>query len=435
MRVLTWGLGYVGLVSSACLAHLGHEVIGIDSDTTKIQVLNQGKCMLKEPGLSEMINRNFTAGRLKGTKEEDAPANWADVLLICVGTPGATDGNYVLDDLKQVVRTIGRRLRHTLSFQVVVVRSTLFPGTTREIVISLLEKYSGKKAGDDFGVVFNPEFLRESTAVKDFFDPPYILIGELNARSGRMVEQLYESINARIIRVEIEEAECLKLTSNAFHSLKVGFANEIGRLCQQLNLDSQTVMDLVCADTRLNISSAYLSPGFAFGGSCLPKDLRSLTTGARQMGITLPILEAVLPSNDLHLETVLSKVRTHNFQSVGVLGLSFKSGTDDLRESPAIELIYRLLQDGFNVRVFDPDVNLELLTGKNKAFLLERLAEIHSIWCTDINLIQSECDGIVVSRAQPEFQAFIHQLKRTHPEILVIDLGAKNIGNTPGSEE
>ncbi|MBI4748549.1 MAG: nucleotide sugar dehydrogenase [Acidobacteria bacterium] len=423
MRVLTWGLGYVGLVSSACLAQLGHDVIGIDSDIAKVQALNQGKSILVEPGCDEIVSRNLNAGRLKGTVEADVAANWPEILLVCVGTPGDSDGNFILDDLNLVTHTIGNRLRQSTSFQVVVVRSTVFPGTTREILIPQFEKYSGKKAGEDFGVVFNPEFLRESTAIKDFFEPPYILIGELDARSGRMVELLYEPMNANRIRVSLEEAECLKLASNAFHSLKVGFANEIGRLCDRLTLDSQKVMDLVCADTRLNLSSAYLNPGFAFGGACLPKDLRSLTAGARHIGVELPILEAVLPSNDLHLEMVLNKVTDHNLGSVGVLGLSFKSGTNDLRESPAVEFVCRLRKKGVMVWVFDPDVKLSRLTRANKEFLMEKLPDIETIVCPDINLIQSRCEGIVVTRPQPEFQAFIRHIRLSHPQIPVINFG------------
>ena len=275
MRVLVWGLGYVGTVSAACLAELGHEVTGVEPHRAKVDAINAGRSPIREPNLEELIHKVVASGRLKATQDGASVIANADISLICVGTPSAADGGQNLNYLRNVATEIGRGLRQGSGYHVVVVRSTLFPGTTRGTLRELLEEHSGRRAGADFGLASNPEFMRETSAINDFLNPPYTVIGEFDQRSGDRVRELYQGIDVPIYRVALEEAEVLKMTNNAFHAVKVGFANEIGRVCARLGIDSHVVMGMVCADTKLNISPAYLKPGFAIGGSCLPKDLRS----------------------------------------------------------------------------------------------------------------------------------------------------------------
>jgi GDP-mannose 6-dehydrogenase len=289
---------------------------------------------------------------------------------------------------------------------------------SRDFLLPLLERYSLRSAGEDFGLVVNPEFLRETEAVNDFHAPPYTVLGELDKRSGDLIAQLYDSIQAPLYRVALEEAELLKVVNNAFHALKIGFSNEIGRICDRLGIDSHVLMQLVCADTKLNISSAYLKPGFAFGGSCLPKDLRSLIFNARQLGVEIPILDSVLPSNTLQVEAARIKIHESGAKHVGILGLSFKAGTDDLRESPVISLIRQLWQDGLEISVYDPDVNLEVLLGSNLEYLQRQLPQIDRILRTDINSVLDECQTLVITQKRPEFTA-IQGLKR---DVAVLDL-------------
>jgi len=410
MRILIWGLGYVGTVSAACLAQLGHEVIGVEPNLTKVEALNAGRSVIKEPGLDTLVSQMVRMGRLRATQDGVPLIPWADISLICVGTPAAADGSPVLDYVCNVAMDIGRGLRDITAYHVVVLRSTVFPGTIRNMLGQILEEQSSRQAGDDFGLVMNPEFMRETNAISDFYAPPYTVIGELDTRSGDRIEALYQDIKAPIYRVSLEEAELLKLVNNAFHALKIGFANEVGRLCDRLGVDSHALMRLVCADTKLNISSAYLKPGFAFGGSCLPKDLRSLTFHARRLGIEIPIVDAVLPSNRLQIEAARLKVHALGARRVAVLGLSFKPATDDLRESPIIGLIRDLWQDGVDVLVHDPDVQPETMLGSNREYLERQLPQIHQILRPQIADVLRECHAVIVSQKRPEFTAALQTL-------------------------
>ena len=419
MRILVWGLGYVGSVTAACLAKLGHEVIGIEPNRTKVQALNAGRNVIKEPGLDDLIGDAVKAERLKATQHGTDLVGWADVSLICVGTPGAADGSPVLDFVRNAAVDIARGLHDASSYHVVVLRSTVFPGTTQTLLRTLLEEHSGRKVGRDFGLVYNPEFLRETSAIGDFHGPPYTVIGEFDVNSGDMVQKLYADIRAPIYRVKSEEAELLKLVNNAFHSLKIGFANEVGRLCDRLGVDSHSVMQMVCADTKLNISPAYLKPGFAFGGSCLPKDLRSLTFHAHRLGAKIPIIEAVLPSNQIQIEEALLKVQELGAQRVGVLGLSFKPDTDDLRESPVISLIRHLWQDGLDVIVHDPDVQPDEMLGSNKEYLQRQLPQINRILRAKIEDVLDDCQVVIVCQKRPEFA---EALRGLNGELAVLDL-------------
>jgi GDP-mannose 6-dehydrogenase len=428
MRIIVWGLGYVGTVSAACLAQLGHEIIGVEPNLTKVEALNAGHSAIKEPGLDHLVNQMVGLGRLRATQDGVPLLPSADMSLICVGTPSAADGSPVLDYVYNVAMDIGRGLRATTHYHVVALRSTVFPGTVRNVLGPLIAEHSGRQAGCDFGLVAHPEFMRETKAISDFYAPPYTVIGELDSRSGDRTEALYQAIEAPIHRVALEEAECLKLANNAFHALKIGFTNEIGRLCDRLRIDSHALMQLVCADTKLNISSAYLKPGFAFGGSCLPKDLRSLTFHARRLGVELPILEAVLPSNHLQLEAARLKVHELGAQRVAVLGLSFKPNTDDLRESPIIGLIRDLWQDGVDVLVHDPDVQPETMLGSNRAYLERQLPQIHQILRPHIAEVLHECHVAVVSQKRPEFIAALQAL---NGRVTVLDL--VRLGDDPAA--
>lgn len=410
MRIIVWGLGYVGTVSAACLAQLGHDVIGVEPNLTKVEALNTGHSVIKEPGLDHLVSQMVGMGRLRATQDGVSMIPWADMSLICVGTPAAADGSPVLDYVRNVAIDIGHGLRDTTAYHVAVLRSTVFPGTMRHVLGQLLEEHSGRQAGNDFGLVTNPEFMRETNAISDFYAPPYTVIGELDTRSGDRIEALYRDIKAPIYRVSLEEAELLKLANNAFHALKIGFANEIGRLCDRLGVDSHAIMRLVCADTKLNISSAYLRPGFAFGGSCLPKDLRSLTFNARRLGVEIPIVEAVLPSNRLQLEATRLKVHALGARRVAVLGLSFKPNTDDLRESPIIGLIRDLWQDGVDVLVHDPDVQPDTMLGSNREYLERQLPQIKQILRPHIADALHDCQVVVVSQKRPEFTAALQAL-------------------------
>ncbi len=419
MRIIVWGLGYVGTVVAACLAQSGHDVIGVELSEEKVRTFNQGRSPLKEPDLDELIQEGIAEGRLRAVTDGVQYVPWADISLICVGTPSMADGSPMLDYIDGVAQQIGQGLRKSERYHVVVLRSTVFPGVSREYLLPRLESYSMRTPGEDFGIVVNPEFLRETEAIKDFYAPPYTVLGELDRRSGDLIAAMYANINAPLYRVALEEAELVKVVNNAFHALKVGFGNEIGRVCDRLGIDSHIVMKLVCADTKLNISPVYLKPGFAFGGSCLPKDLRSLTFNARRLGVEIPILDAVIPSNSLQIEAARVKVHETGAKRVGVLGLSFKAGTDDLRESPIISLIRQLWQDGLEVSVYDPDVNPDILLGGNLEYLRRQLPQINQILRTDIQDVLNGSQTLVISQKRPEFTQVLQELDSN---IAVLDL-------------
>ncbi len=433
MRILVWGLGYVGTVSAVCLAHLGHEVVGVEPHPAKVQALNSRRSPVKEPGLQDLIHDLVGSGRLRATQDGVDLVPWADVSLICVGTPSAPDGGVLLDYVRSVSRDIGQGLRQAAQYHVVVLRSTVFPGTTRRVLMPLLEKHSQRCAGVDFGVAMNPEFMREAAAVTDFYAPPYTVIGQLDSCAGQVVEQLYSQIEAPLYRVALEEAELLKLANNAFHAVKIGFANEVGRLCDRLGVSSQTVMQMVCADTKLNISPAYLRPGFAFGGSCLPKDLRSLTSTARRYGAELPILESILVSNRLHVEAARMKIHALGARRVAILGLSFKPHTDDLRESPVVSLIQDLWRDGLDLTAYDPDVSLDEMQGSNRDYLERHLPQALQILRPTVHDALRDRQAVIISQQRPEFARLAHALDG---QVAILDLMRLYENQTlPGAKE
>jgi GDP-mannose 6-dehydrogenase len=418
MKLLVWGLGYVGSVSAGCLALSGHEVVGVEPNEAKVETLRSGRSPIREPKLEAVISETVAAGRLHASPDPAGLVGWADASLVCVGTPSAVDGRAQLDALMNVAGEIGRQLKDTPRYHTVIVRSTVFPGTVRGVIREELESSSGLKAGESFGLAMNPEFLRETSAVADFSSPPFTVVGALDDRSAAVVEALYENVDAPVLRVAIEQAEMIKLACNAFHALKVGFANEIGRVCGAVAVDGREIMEIVCADTKLNISPAYLKPGFAFGGSCLPKDLRLLTANARRLGVELPILAGILPSNRLQIDAARARIHNLGGRRIAVLGLSFKPHTDDVRESPTIELVRQLWEDGLDVVVHDPDIQLDDLVGSNWAHLERQLPQIREIARSSLAETLEAADIVVVTQRRHEFSAAVQRLNNAR----VIDL-------------
>ena len=411
MKLSVWGLGYVGTVSAGCLAQEGHEVIGVDSEPTKVDLINAGKSPIIEKDIGGIIERQVAAGRLSASTDAAVGVGWADLFLICVGTPSRGNGDIELKYVRRVCEEIGTALRNHEGAPVVVIRSTMLPGTMRNVVIPTLEACSGRRAGAEFGVCINPEFLREGTAVHDFFDPPKTVIGELNRASGDLLASLYAQVAAPLIRTDIETAEMVKYADNAWHALKVGFANEIGHLCKELEVDSHRVMDIFCQDTKLNLSPYYLKPGFAFGGSCLPKDLRALLYKAKTLDVSLPILAAILPSNEQQIERAVRTVIEKGSKKVGILGFSFKAGTDDLRESPVVELTERLIGKGYDLRVYDANVKLAAIHGANRDYILNHIPHISRLMTRTIDEVLDHADTIVIGNAAPEFHDIPKRLK------------------------
>src|SRR2546430_5301514 len=411
MKISVLGLGYVGTVSAGCLAQQGHEVLGVDPEPRKVDLINAGKSPIIEKDIGAIIERQVAAGRLSASTDAAVGVGWADLFLICVGTPSRGNGDIELKYVRRVCEQIGAALRVHPGAPVVVVRSTLLPGTMRELVIPTLEASSGRHAGTDFGVCVNPEFLREGTAVHDYLNPPKTVIGELTRASGNVLASLYAGIPAPLIRTDIETAEMVKYADNAWHALKVGFANEIGHLCKELEVDSHRVMDIFCQDTKLNLSPYYLKPGFAFGGSCLPKDLRALLYKAKTLDVSLPILAAILPSNEQQIERAVRTVIEKGSKKVGILGFSFKAGTDDLRESPVVELTERLIGKGYDLRVYDANGKLAAIHGANRDYILNHIPHISRLMTRTIDEVLDHADTIVIGNAAPEFHDIPQRLK------------------------
>ncbi len=404
MKISIFGLGYVGCVSAACLAKDGNEVIGVDVNPVKVEMLASGKSPIIEPGLDELIAKFVENGRLQVSTDVLFAVHNTNVSLICVGTPSSENGSLKLDYVKNVCREIGEAMAQKNDYHVVVVRSTVLPGTVEELLIPILEQSSGKKVGVDFGVCMNPEFLREGSAIRDYYKPSYVVVGEFDERSGDLVSSLYEDIDAPAFRVPIRTAEMVKYVSNAYHALKIVFANEVGSLSKAQGIDGQRVMEIFCADTQLNISTTYLKPGYAFGGSCLPKDVRALLYRAKELDVECEVLGSVLPSNRKQIERSIRMVERTGKKKIGFLGLSFKPDTDDLRESPAVILAETLLGKGYKVKIYDDKVELSRLIGANKAFLESELPHIVSLMCSSMEELISQSDVIVITNGSKVFR-------------------------------
>ena len=414
-----FGLGYVGCVSAACLAKAGHRVIGVDVNDTKVDLINRGSSPVVEPGLAALVREVVAAGRLRATTDAACALGEATFSLICVGTPSRPNGALDLTYLERVCADIGRGLRGRQARHVVVIRSTVLPGTTSTVLTPILERASQRTVGDTLQICVNPEFLREATSLQDFYDPPFTLIGGDNSSAARDVAALYASVAAPLHIVDTKAAEIVKYACNAFHGLKVTFANEIGSICRALGIDSREVMRVFCEDKKLNLSAYYLKPGFAFGGSCLPKDLRALVYQARQVDVPTPLLAAVLPSNRLQIERAVDMVLQTGKRRVGMLGLSFKPGTDDLRESPLVTLAETLLGKGMDLAIYDPDVSAAHVMGANRAYIEREIPHIWSLMRPSVGDVVRHADTIVIGNRLEEYR----QLTSTrHNGQVIIDL-------------
>jgi len=420
MRVSIFGLGYVGAVSLACLARDGHEVIGVDIDPGKLDLIRKGQSPIIEEGIQELMRQVVASGRVTVTSDAQAAVAKTDISFICVGTPSSVNGSQDLTAVLRLAEHIGKAIGAKADFHTLVVRSTVQPGTVEEKIGPILEQHSGKRSGQDFGLCFQPEFLREGTSIKDYDNPPFTIIGSNSERSTALVRDLFGHLPCEFVGTQVRTAEMLKMACNAFHAMKITFANEVARIAQSVNVDSHEVMRLVCKDTRLNISPAYLRPGFAFGGSCLPKDLRALTYIGKTHDVNTPMLSALLPSNRVHVDHAVDQVLRSGSRSVGMLGLSFKSGTDDLRESPLVTMAKRLIGEGVTLRIFDPEVNLSRLVGANRRYIEENIPHIGSIMSpTMAHMLEGAQSVIVGIFTKPLGEELYASLR---PEQQVIDL-------------
>jgi GDP-mannose 6-dehydrogenase len=419
MKVSVFGLGYVGSVSAASFAADGHTVVGVDVNPDKVASLNEGRSPIVEKGLDELIRDNAANGRLRATTNTAEAVNATDLSLICVGTPSRKNGSLDLTYLERVAEQIGQALRDKDGYHVVCVRSTVLPGTTHDVVIPALERTSGKTYGTGFGVTVNPEFLREGTAIHDFRNPPLTLVGHNYRSDAAPTEALYAKVDAPMVTTTIRTAEMIKYASNTWHALKVTFANEVGNLCKRLKIDSHEVMDIFCRDEKLNLSSYYLKPGFAFGGSCLPKDVRAMQYRAKEVDLEMPVIQAILASNQLQIQHALDEIVDTGRKRVGLLGFSFKAGTDDLRESPIVILAEALLGKGYQLCIYDRNVSLARLVGANKDYINKQIPHLSSLLSDSIDEVLEKSEVIVVGNAAPEFA---EALTRTHSDHIILDL-------------
>ena len=397
LSISVFGMGYVGSVSAACFAHVGHKVTGVDVSPAKVEMMAAGRSPIIEARMSELVEEGHRSGMLHATTDAAEAVRNSEISFVCVGTPSLRSGKLDLGYVERVVHEIGIALQKKNSYHVIVLRSTVLPGTTESLVIPTLEKASGRRAGIDFAVCYNPEFMREGSAVADFLQPPYTVLGAQDPKHLILARQLYSTISSPVFETSIAVAEMVKYVCNAFHAVKIGFANEVGSLCKSLGVDAESVTKIYTADTKLNISPAYLSPGFAFGGSCLPKDLRALGHRAKELDLALPLLESVLPSNAQHIDRAVEAVLRTNKRKIAFLGLSFKPGTDDLRESPQVQMIKRLLGEGCQVRVWDRDVSLGRLAGSNRQYIEEVIPHIGSLLSADVEDVVRSGEVVVIA--------------------------------------
>jgi GDP-mannose 6-dehydrogenase len=393
--------------------------VGVDVSPEKVASLNEGRSPIVEKGLDELIRDNAANGRLRATTSTAEAIGASDLSLICVGTPSRRNGSLDLTYLERVCEQIGGALRDKPAYHVVVVRSTVLPGTTHDVVIPALERTSGKKYGTGFGVTVNPEFLREGTAINDFRHPPLTLVGHNYTSDAQPTEGLYAKVEAPLVSTSIRTAEMIKYASNTWHALKVCFANEVGNLCKRLEIDSHEVMDIFCRDTKLNLSSYYMKPGFAFGGSCLPKDVRAMQYRAKEVDLDMPVIQAILGSNQLQIQHALDMVLETGRKRVGLLGFSFKAGTDDLRESPLVILAEALLGKGYELSIYDRNVSLARLVGANKDYINKQIPHLSSLLADTTDEVLARSEVLVVGNASPEFA---EALTRTRPDHVIVDL-------------
>lgn len=408
MNISIFGLGYVGCVSLGCLARDGHRVIGVDVAENKVNLINNGKTTIVEAEIDKIINENWKKKRIFSTTDYKKAVLETDISMICVGTPGTDQGHLNLKHVFNTARDIGEALKEKENFHIIVIRSTVLPGTNKKFG-ELVEKTSGKKRNVHFAVVSNPEFMREGSAVNDYYNPSLIVLGSDNENALKTIREIYKEIDAPIEYTEIEVSEIIKYVNNSFHALKVSFANEVGNICKKLEIDSHKVMNLFCKDTRLNISPYYFKPGFAYGGSCLPKDLKGLTTLAHDFYLSLPILESIELSNRNQKEIGLDMIINKGKKKIGILGFSFKKGTDDLRYSPIVEIIERLLGKGYDILIYDEKVNLSKISGTNKEYIDKHIPHLSNLISGDFDYVVSNSELLVVSHDDDKFRNLIEK--------------------------
>ncbi len=416
MNISVFGIGYVGCISLGCLAAEGNYVIGVDANSVKIEQINSGKATVVEKDIDKIISEQFFKGNIKATDDFNYAVQNSEISIICVGTPSNNDGNLNLSYILNVAGQIGEALKSKKDFHIISVRSSVPPGTIAKIE-NEIAKASNKIIDKDFSVLINPEFLREGAAVEDYYNPPYTLIGGNNRQAMDKLAELYKNIKAEILFTEVHYGEMIKFINNSFHALKVSFANEVGTICSELKIDSHKLMEIFCKDNKLNISNAYLKPGFAYGGSCLPKDLKALKTIAKELLIESPVIKSIDKSNETLIKKVAKLITSQNKKNIGFLGVTFKEGTDDLRNSPYLSLIEKIVTLGnFNIKIFDDNINLEKLTGANKQFLFEHFPEISSYLVSSFDELFEQSDVIVVSN-----KSHVKKIKNLNDKV-VIDL-------------
>jgi GDP-mannose 6-dehydrogenase len=396
MKISIFGLGYVGVVSLACLSRDGHEVTGVDIEQGKLDLISDGKSPVVEEGILELMQEVASSGRVSVTSAADEAIRNTELSFVCVGTPSLPNGDQDLSALERLSKQMGSALAGKYDPHMIVIRSTVQPGTVENFVIPLLEEHSGKKADKDFHVCFQPEFLREGSSIRDYDNPPMTVVGVRTDEPLEQLRSIFGHLACKFISTDLRTAETLKYACNTFHALKITFANEIGRICQAMGSDSLKVMELLCEDKQLNISEVYLRPGFAFGGSCLPKDLRALLYLGKTHDVETPMLSALLPSNRLHVEHALKMILARGDREVGVIGLSFKTGTDDLRESPLVDLVERLIGKGVNLRIYDPEVRVSRLIGANKQYIENVVPHIGSLMCESVEAAVKSAGTVIV---------------------------------------
>lgn len=420
MKVSVFGIGYVGAVSAACLVDTGHSVLAIDKEEVKVRCINEGRSPIVEPGLNDLIKKGRENGTLSATLScEEAVMN-TDISLICVPTPSNADGSLKTDFVESCCREIGEVLKHKKGFHAVILRSTVVTGTADLVAIPALEAASGKKAGVDFGYGNNPEFLRESTALFDYWNPPKIVIGATDEKTASMVAELYKNIDAPLVITDVKISEGVKYADNAWHAMKVGFANELGNILKELGVDSHKVMDIFFKDVKLNISKAYLLPGFAFGGSCLPKDVRAIRASGKANGLDTPIFDALMNANDVQVRRAYDMIKATGKRNVALLGLAFKAGTDDLRESPLVTLADLLIEDGFNLSIYDPCVfEAKMMDGANRKYIEEGIPHISKCLVEKSQDLMASTELFIIGNGDKDF---INILGNANDNALIIDL-------------
>ena len=423
--ISVFGLGYVGTVTAACLAHKGHNVIGVDLSSSKVEAMQSGRSPIVEPNVSDLISQSHAAKHLHATSDSAYAVLNSDISFLCVGTPSLRNGKLDLGHIEPVCRDIGQVLKKKNGFHLVVLRSTVLPGTAETIVVPALEKSSGKKLGDDFGVCVNPEFMREGTAVADFLEPAMTVIGAADPKHSGILREVYQWAPGRIFETSFRSAEMVKYVCNAWHAVKVSFANEIGTLAKELGVDAEAVTEIFTADTKLNISPTYLKPGFAFGGSCLPKDVRAMSYRAKELDLNLPLFQSILASNEEHLDRAVEMVLTNGKKKIAVLGLSFKAATDDLRESPQVQLVKRLLGEGRQIRIWDDNVSLGHLIGSNRQYIEEVIPHIGSLLSTSMKEVVGDAEVVVIATRGLNKDELRRCLRPDHTVIDLVNLERK----------